>query len=111
MSSNEFSKATKRLLYPEPIAAVQDIPGAGASAAEGAGRHTRVKITINLDGEVVDYFKQVAKEETRSYQSLINQVLREYVAGSRPEHLTKEIEQRLLSDQRFLDEIAKRLSD
>ena len=78
------------------------------SAAAGADRHTRVKITINLDGDVINHFKAIAKQEGRPYQSLINQVLREHILGSRPEQLADQVQQRLLANDNFLSELAKK---
>lgn len=108
----DFRRATRRLLFPEKSAATQkDIPGAGRSAAEGPERHTRVKVTINLDGDVVQYFKEWAKQEGRPYQSLVNQVLREFVLGTRPEHLAQQVQELLLRDDGFLAELQARLQD
>ena len=85
-------------------------PETRVSAAADADRHTRVKITINLDGDVINHFKQIAKQEGRPYQSLINQVLREHILGSRPEQLADQVQQRLLADDNFLSEIARKLA-
>lgn len=111
MSSSDFKRATRRLLFPQPVPSDQEIPGAGQSAAEGAERHTRVKVTMNLDGEVLQYFKELARGEGRPYQSLINQVLRDYVAGTRPEQLAKEVRQMLLEDEAFLRKLAGALAE
>ena len=101
----DFRRATRRLLFPEQTDATREIPGAGKSAAEEPQRHTRVKVTINLDGDVVHYFKQWAQREGRPYQSLINQVLREFALGSRPEQLALEVRELLLQDEKFLLEL------
>lgn len=106
----DFRRATRRLLFTEQTEATRDIPGAGRSAAEGPRRHTRVKVTINLDGDVVQYFKEWAEREGRPYQSLVNQVLREFVGGSRPEQLAQEVRELLLRDEQFLSQLAARLA-
>lgn len=43
---------------------------------------TKVRITIRLDPEVIDYFKEeVSAAGGGNYQTLINNVLRDYVEG------------------------------
>jgi uncharacterized protein (DUF4415 family) len=46
----------------------------------------KVKITIRLDEEVVDYFLAIADQSGGSvgYQTLINSALREYMDGKAP---------------------------
>jgi uncharacterized protein (DUF4415 family) len=105
-----FRRAARRVLFDKPEE-VQDIPGAGRSAAEDAQRHTRVKITINLDGDVIGFFKEWAKEEGLPYQNLINRVLREYAQGGRPEKIAQSVSSILLRDQGFIELLKKRLSE
>ena len=111
----DFSKATRRLLFREPEAKrgekiiEQKIPGAGKSAAERPQRHVRVKVTMNVDGDVVEYFKKQGKEEGRPYQTLMNQILREYVNGSRPERLAESVSQVLLNDEEFLQAVRNKV--
>ena len=76
----EFRRMTRRVLFrPKPQ---EDIPGAGTSAAARPEQYTRVKVTINLDGHVIAYFKERAREEGCAYQTLLNQALR--VSGTAP---------------------------
>ena len=43
---------------------------------------TKVRITIRLDPEVIDYFKEeVSEAGGGNYQTLINKVLRDYIEG------------------------------
>ncbi len=105
-----FRSATRRLLFKDPEK-VQDIPGAGRSAAEESDKHVRVKVTINLDGDVISHFKARSKKEGIPYQTLINQTLREHMAGSRPEQLASRAAEILLEDQEFLDALAIRLKE
>lgn len=84
----------------------ENIPGAGTSAASRPDQHTRVKVTINLDGHVISYFKARAREEGCAYQTLINQALREYVTGSRPERLAREVRELLVADPSFVEKLA-----
>ncbi len=102
-----FKRATRRLLFKEEkkVPFEDIIPGAGTSAASAPERHLKVKVTMNLDGDVVNHFKRSALEDGRPYQSLINQVLREYIEGSKPERLAKDIGQILLKDSNFLKAI------
>lgn len=108
-TDSEISDATRRLLFRKVGGALEGIPGAGTSAAKHRERHTRLKITINLDGDLVDYFKAQGEEEGVGYQFLINQALREHVDGSRPERLAREIGELLISDSSFLEALSKKL--
>ncbi len=105
----EFGRAVRRVLF-EDKAISKSVPGAGRSAAEHADRHTKAKVTMNMDGDILAYFKKLAKKEGRAYQSLINQVLREYVEGSRPEQLAAKVRQALLEDARFLEDLAQKVA-
>jgi uncharacterized protein (DUF4415 family) len=39
----------------------------------------KIKISINLDEDIVTWFKTYAKEKKRNYQNDINQVLRDFI--------------------------------
>lgn len=104
----DFRRATRRVLFLDKKLQ-EEIPGAGKSAAEDADRHLRIKVTINMDADVVRYFKKRARSEGRAYQSLINQVLREYVDGSRPEQLAKIVKEVLLTDEGFFQALKTKL--
>ncbi len=109
-SDTEISDATRRLLFRKVGGALEGIPGAGTSAAKHRERHTRLKITINLDGDLIDYFKSQGEEEGVGYQFLINQALREHVEGSRPERMAREIGDILLNDNSFIETLSRKLS-
>lgn len=47
--------------------------------AARAKRGTRVKVTITLENESVDFFKQIAREHNVSYQKMIRMLLDDYV--------------------------------
>ncbi|MCB0359176.1 MAG: BrnA antitoxin family protein [Bdellovibrionales bacterium] len=101
----DFSRAARRALFGgEP-----EIPGAGTSAAKGSRRHTRVKITINLDSDVVEYFRDQAAEAGLGYQQLINQVLRQHIRGSQSEQIAREVGEQLLNDPSFIESIVQRI--
>ena len=107
-----FRRATRRLLFrdPERKGPEQNIPGAGKSAAERPERHARVKVTMNVDGDIVQYFKDRGKEDGRPYQTLMNQVLRDYVSGNRVERISDEVSAALLEDENFLAALAEKVS-
>ena len=108
-TDSEITDATRRLLFRKVGGALEGIPGAGTSAAKHRERHTRLKITINLDGDLVEYFKAQGDEEGVGYQFLINQALREHVEGTRPERLAKAIGEILINDSSFLDALARKV--
>ena len=104
-AERQFSAAARRLLF-RPVEGPSE-PETGAVGA--VGRHVRVKVTMNLDGDLVEHFKRRAKEEGRPYQILINDALREGVFGSRPDRLAAEVSRSLLLDEHFLAELTARL--
>ena len=105
-SGPDFGAATRRLLFGKQ----PEIPGSGTSAAKIPRRHTKVKVTINLDGDLVQYFKDRAEEDDLGYQLLINRALREFVEGNKTEQLAKEIGQLLGSDPSFIELISQKIS-
>ena len=69
-------------------------------------RHTKVRITIMLDQDLLQFFKARAAEPGAApYQTQINRALREYVTGGRYP-LSKD----LLSDEGFISRLAERVS-
>jgi len=70
---------------------------------EERARHTKVRITIMLDLDVLDFFKkQAAKPGAQPYQTQINQALREYVSlGHSP------LRDDLLKDERFIARLSE----
>ena len=105
-SVNFIGAARKALFGPERP---KEIPGEGLSAAAAPQRHIRVKVTMNIDGDLLEAFKAQAKDLGRSYQLLINEVLREHVEGTKPERLAKDIGNILLSDESFLEVLRQAL--
>ena len=47
-------------------------------------RVRKEKVTMNLDSDVVDYFRRSAEKNRIGYQSLINEVLRVYKDSQTP---------------------------
>ena len=69
-------------------------------------RHTKVRITIMLDLDVLDFFKRKAAEPgAQPYQTQINQALREYAALSQPS-----FEKSLLDDEGFISRVSERIA-
>jgi len=103
----QIRSVTRRVLFDEE----PDIPGEGSSAAREPERHLRVKVTMNLDGDIVNHFKQRALEEGAGYQWLINRALREFIEGSRTEKLASEVRRQLLDDEVFLARLKRELEE
>ncbi|HQH27755.1 MAG TPA: BrnA antitoxin family protein [Oligoflexia bacterium] len=104
----EFRRAVRRVLFDDKTIS-KSVPGGGRDAAEIPERHTRAKVTMNLDGDVLAYFRAQAKKEGRAYQSLINQVLREYIEGSRPQQLAAQVRALLLDDAGLIEGLADKV--
>jgi len=73
----------------------------------------KVRISINLDLDVLNYFKQrAAKPNAAPYQTQINNTLREAMereGKAAPSWLSSQAEV-LLADQRFIEAVAKRVA-
>ncbi len=70
---------------PDILVEVQPARGADqlAHMKTYAKKITKQQITIKLDGEIIEYFKQMAEETGMSYQGLINLYLRDCVKSKR----------------------------
>jgi len=102
----ELKNASRKLLFGNQ----PTIPGEGLAADRVPKRHIRTKVTINLDSDIVEFFKNKATSKGHSYQFLMNQALREYIEGRSKEVLAREVGTTLLSDESFISEILKRLN-
>jgi len=72
-----------------------------------AERQAKVRITITLDQDIVEYFKNAAEETgALPYQTQINQVLRKVVEAGRLDDLEM-IKNQLLNDPEFILKLAK----
>ena len=70
-------------------------------------RHTKVRITILLDQDVLAFFKARAAEPgAEPYQTQINRVLREHVSRGGPPGKGD-----LLRDQSFISQLAERVAE
>lgn len=71
---------------------------------------TKVRITISLDKDVVNYFKSESKSKgALPYQTQINQALRHLIDQPNPGDVT-DIKTTLLHDPTFINEVAKRVN-
>lgn len=102
--SVELRDASRRLLFGK-----REIPGSGQPADQVPLRHVRVKVTMNLDADLVDHFKKEAEKRSHPYQFLINQALREFIEGRTSERLAKEVGEVLLADKSFIAKIGEQL--
>ncbi len=69
-------------------------------------RHTKVRITIFIDNDILKFFKaRAAKRGKPAYQTQINQALRECMEGSRPPTKGSHHERRLMAH--LAEQVAK----
>ena len=74
---------------------------------EELDRHTKIRITIMLYQDILDFFKaRAAKPGTEPYQTQINRVLREYIEGQKGAEGKKGPE-----DERFISRLAERVAE
>jgi uncharacterized protein (DUF4415 family) len=78
----------------------------GLPPKEDRARHTKVRITMFVDQDVLQFFKaQAANPGAAPYQTQINRALREYVFGR-----GAPAGRYLLSDEGFISRLAERVS-
>jgi len=70
--------------------------------APKTAKESKSRITIYLDSDVVEFFKNAAENSKTGYQTLINQTLREKIDGSLSKKGTDEIIEKLLRDKAAL---------
>ena len=69
-------------------------------------RYTKVRITIFIDNDILKFFKARAIKRGRlTYQTQINQALREYMEGSGPP------DKGGLSDEKLISRLAERIAE
>ncbi len=73
-------------------------------------KQAKVRITISLDQDVVDYFKHAAEQPgALPYQTQINQTIRKAIESGKSENIEK-LKAELLEDPEFLRELAKHIN-
>jgi len=76
--------------------------------AEEVDRHTKVKVSLYMDNDVLKWFKgRSEKPAGDAYKVLINQALREYMGAKQKEGPA--LKDDLLQDEDFLSRLAERL--
>ncbi|HBE83001.1 MAG TPA: BrnA antitoxin family protein [Pyrinomonadaceae bacterium] len=76
--------------------------------AEKLNKSNKVKVSIYLDGEVLDYFKQRAEQPNAApYQTQINNELRKVMENRSSD--TESVGQDILNNKKFLKALKKKL--
>ncbi len=92
--------------HPERMRRVPPAKRHRASRQETALHNCKVRVTMYLDADVVEYFKQrAAGSNAAPYQTQINSALRRFLADAGP----ADDYSRLLQDERFLKAVAERV--
>ena len=74
---------------------------------EERARHTKVRITMFLDQDILKFFKnRAAKPGAEPYQTQINRALRECVSSNRPT-----LKDTLLNDEGFIARVSERVAE
>ena len=71
-------------------------------------RDCKSRITIYLDADIIEHFKQEAEGSGEGYQTLINRALRSVVESENA--LPEQIKENLLSDKEFLRSLKNALA-
>ena len=72
-------------------------------------KEAKNRITIYLDADIVEHFKNEAENSKTGYQTLINQTLREKIDGSQNINKADELIERLLQDKTALSRLKAEL--
>lgn len=72
-------------------------------------RDCKSRITIHLDADIVEHYKQAAQNVREGYQTLINQTLRDAVDKKVESESSRRLQSDLLNDRRFLAELKEKL--
>jgi len=80
-----------------------------ASHEETQPRNCKVRVTMFLDADVLDYFKKrAARPHAAPYQTQINATLREIMTASGKDSPADEFDQ-LLDNRKFIEAVAERV--
>ncbi len=98
-NEEEFNKRFKRIDR-------KDRPNA---AINKSLRESKNRITIYLDADIVEHFKNEAELSKTGYQTLINQTLREKIDGSQTDRIAGDVIESLLKDKTALSKLKAKL--
>jgi len=96
-SEEEFNKRFKRIERPAFLGKLK------------TSKEAKSRITIYLDADIVEHFKNEAENSKTGYQTLINQTLRETINGSHTAAKADEIIEKLLQDKTALSRLKAEL--
>lgn len=71
-------------------------------------RDCKSRITIMIDADIIEHFKELAEESGKGYQTLINQTLRNSIDIEKT--IISDVKDDLLKDKRFLEELKTALA-
>lgn len=66
------------------------------------------RITIFIDADIIEHFKQLSEESGKGYQTLINQTLRDSIDLEKS--ILSEVKEDLLKDRNFLENLKAALT-
>ena len=96
-SEEAFNKRFKRIERPAFLDKLKTV------------REAKSRITIYLDADIVEHFRNAAENSKTGYQTLINQTLREKIDGSQTAAKADEIIEKLLQDKAALSRLKAEL--
>jgi len=96
-SEEAFNKRFKRIERPAFLDKLKTV------------KEAKSRITIYLDADIVEHFKNAAEDSKTGYQTLINQTLREKIDGSQSAENTDKVIERLLQDKAALSRLKAEL--
>lgn len=96
-SEEAFNKRFKRIERPAFLDKLKTV------------KEAKSRITIYLDADIVEHFKNAAENSKTGYQTLINQTLREKIDGSQAAANADEVIEKLLQDKIALSKLKAEL--
>ncbi len=96
-SEEAFNKRFKRIERPAFLGKLK------------TSKEAKSRITIYLDADIVEHFKNAAENSKTGYQTLINQTLREKIDGSQTVEKADEVIEKLLQDKTALSRLKAEL--
>lgn len=76
-------------------------------AGDTDSSNCKVTVTIQLDADIVQHFKELAAESGSSFENQINNILRDDIEPTEQ----AETQSSLVDDERFISAVAKRVAD